>query len=126
MSHLDQYALVIATFISGGFLAAYLTSLQNQASAAVLIGVMRGVPMSNEMRWIWLWQVFLGMAIFILLVDFMLFFAFFKIARWVDESVAPLAHLATAAWGFAFVAQLLFGTSAFFKQASVLRQTTRG
>lgn len=79
MSHVEQYALIIATFISGGFLIAYLTSLQNQAAADVLIGVMGGVPISAEMRRIWLFQVFLGWAVFILIVDFVLLFAFFRL-----------------------------------------------
>ena len=125
MSHLGQYGLIIATFISGAFLLGYLTRLHNEAAGVVLIGVMQGLPMSTALRWMWLLQVFLGWTTLILAVDFFLLFAFVKIAGWVDESVAPLAHLGALLWGLAFVGQLVFDASAFYKQASILRQATR-
>lgn len=125
MSNLNEYALIIATFISGTFLITQLTRLQNEAAADVIVGVMQGVPLSTEIRWIWLLQVFLSMAISILIVDFFLLVAFIKIAARVDESVALLAYLGAAISGFAFVLQLLFGTSAFFKHVSLLRQAAQ-
>lgn len=125
MSNLNEYALIIATFISGGFLIVYVTKLQNDAVSDIITGVFRGVPVSTEMRWIWLFQVFVGMAMFVAIVDFFLMFAFLKIAATMAGDVQWLAYLGAGATGFAFVTQILFGTSAGLKLAAILRQSRR-
>lgn len=125
MSNLNDLALIIATFISGIFLVVYVTKHQNEAGNDVLLGVVRGVPISTETRWILLFQVFVSMAGAILLVDFFLTFAFLKIAGRVVEDLRWLAYLGAGIAGLGFVLQLAFGTSAFFKYASILRRTTR-
>jgi hypothetical protein len=126
MSNLNALALIIATFVSGTFLIAQLTKLQNKASSEVIVGTLLGVHVSTEIRWIWLFQVFLGMAVAIMVTDFFLMFAFLKIAANVEEGLQILAYLGAATTGFGFVVQLLFGTSAFLKLVSMLRQAQRG
>jgi predicted secreted protein len=125
MSNLNDLALIIATFISGIFLIVYITKHQNEAGNDVLLGIIRGVPISTEARWIILLQVFVSLAGAILLVDFFLTFALLKIAGRVDEDLRWLAYLGASITGLGFVLQLSFGTSAFFKYASILRRTTR-
>ena len=125
MSNLNALALIIATFVFGTFLIAYLTKLQNKAASEVIIGTLLGVPLRTEIRWTWLFQVFLGWAVAIMVTDFFLMFAFFKIAANVEEGLQTLAYLGAAIAGFGFVTQLLFGTAAFFNIASRLRQAQR-
>jgi hypothetical protein len=122
MSNLNGLALIIATFISGTFLVIYIASLQNKASSEVLAGTLLGARVSVQVRWIWLLQVFLGMAMAIVVTDFFLVFAFLRIAANVGEGLQMLAYLGAATAGFGLVLQLLFGTMAFINKAKLLRQ----
>ena len=122
MSNLNGLALIIGTFISGTFLVVYLASLQNKASSEVVAGTLLGARVSVEVRWTWLLQVFLGMAMAIVVTDFFLVFAFLRIAANVEEGLRLLAYLGAAIAGFGLILQLLFGTMGFINTARVLRQ----
>ena len=122
MSNLNALALIIATFISGAFLIGYLTKLQNKASSEVLVGTLLGVHVSTEVRWVWLLQVFLGMAMAIVVTNFFLMFAFLRIAAIVEEGLQLLAYLGAAAAGFGLAMQMLFGGLALVHHVSIVRQ----
>jgi len=122
MSSFEGYALIIAGFLAGAFLIIYLSRTMNEAAIDVLLGVVRGIPLTLEHRWLTLLQIYLGMHIAILLVEVFLFFAFLMIAGDTDGSVQRLGYLAAAGTGFAFLANLAWGTLTLFKCMSVLRQ----
>jgi len=126
MSSFEGYALLIAGFLGGLSLVLFLTKRLNAAGATVLLGVARGgVPLSIEHRWLTLLQIYLGMLIAIVLLEFFLFYALLGIAGDVDGSVKRLGYLAAGAMGFAFLLQLVWGTMNFFRCMSKLRQEGR-
>jgi hypothetical protein len=125
MSSFEGYALIIAGFLGGLSLVLYLTKTLNAAGATVLLGVARGFPVAIEHRWLTLLQIYLGMLIAILILEFFLFYAFLGIAGEVDGSVERLGYLAAGGMGFAFVIQLIWGTLNFFRCMSKLRREGR-
>jgi hypothetical protein len=125
MEDLAEIALTIATGLFGLFLIIHVTARQNDALVVVSTGVIGGQPTTTEYRWLWLLQVFLGMAIAILVLDFFLLFSFLTIARAVSERVQTLAYLGAAMAAFAFLTQLLWGTWALITNVSLLRQAAK-
>ena len=122
MEDLAGIALTIATGLLGVFVMVYVLKLQNEALVVVATGLVDDKPISVGERWLWLLQIFLGMAIGVLLLDFFLVFAFVTIAGAVGEGIRPLAYLGAASFGLAFFTQFVWGANILARNVSRLRE----
>ncbi|NNE20394.1 MAG: hypothetical protein HKN10_18160 [Myxococcales bacterium] len=122
MSSFEGYALIIPAFLGSMFAVVYLTRAGNEAVYDVLLGVVRGVPISIEQRWLTLLQVYLGMCVGILMVEFFLLFVSVGVASEVESPVKELAYLAGGVAGLGFIFQVGWAILIFARCRSVLRE----
>jgi hypothetical protein len=126
MSSLNEYALIIATLISGTVSVTYIGRRANQRSDQIVTGVVEGVPVSKKHRSMMLYNEFLPMVATMAMLSFLLAFAMIGIAEVVTTDKArTLAYLSAGFGGFGFLFNGVLGGLYAVHCASVLRQSAR-
>ena len=122
MSNFEGYVVIIPAFLGSMFAVVYLTKAGNEAVYDVTLGMQRGIPISIEQRWVILLQVYLGMLVGILMVEFFFMVACIAVASEVERPVKQLAYLGAGVGGLGFIFQIGWGILIFARCRAVLRE----
>jgi len=118
-----MFGLTSGVFLPSFVVFFWLVGKTNEAGIEVLAGVVHGRSIPIKTRWIWLYQVWMGYTLALVVLPFATGFALLQIAERAAEADARLLGYMYA---YIFLAtcfvELLAGISGFVVYASRLRQ----
>jgi len=115
--------LTSGIFLPSFVILYWLVGKTNEAGVEVHAGVVKGHSIPTKLRWIWLYQVWMGYTLGLMVLPLALGFVVLLIARSVTEADARVVGYMYAFIFFVTaVAALLSGISGFVTYASRLRQ----
>ena len=124
MSTTAALALISATFVTGGFVYVLVMKLQFDEFKEVLMGAIRGVPVSVKTRSMFLYLAWSSYTIILIILGVVLSVINVKIAEYaIDPGIRPVAHLVAFVFGIGAVGPVLNGVMSFFVARSALRES---
>jgi len=126
MSVFQGLALILLTTVLAANVLLRMSSMLDVYVDTILTGILRGIPISKEHRWMTVYQQWLPMAAFAVVFSSLQAGGMILVAKHVDDG--GVKTLAIAAAGFAGVAALMMLMMCFsgvFYFRSVLQKSTR-
>ena len=126
MSTTAALALISATFLTGGFYFFYLMKLTVDLGHQIVTGLVRGVPISINYRWLLFYSVWVFYILGAVVAGIVLALVNVKIAHYAtDPGVRPVAYLVAFVFGIGTGTVALTGLTAFLHHRSTLRESQR-
>jgi hypothetical protein len=123
MSDTAALALLIASIFPGAFVFFYSSKMATDAGNEVLTGVIRGMPISTKVRWLFLHQKYVGYVLGTVSVGILMAAVNVQIAAHApDAAIRTVAYLAAFVSAAAASISALSSFAGFIYYRSVLRQ----